>query len=177
VAQYVSGGNLLPLPPTIFVTDLPVYHQMRQHKEPVAVADAQNDPRLAPIQSILRERGVVSILIIPFIVEDHFVGGVGLGTLEPRQFTTVEVRLAQSVADQVGGALARAQLEKERGRLAAEYQQAQKLEAIGQLAAGIAHDFNNILMGIIGFAELLYLDLARNDPHREMVSKILKSGQ
>ena len=177
VAQYVSEGNLVPLPPTIFVADLPVYQHMRQYKEPVAVVDAQNDPRLAAIQSIFRERGVVSLLIIPFIVEDHFVGGVGLGTMELRRFSRVEMRLAQSVADQVGGALARARLEEERGRLAAEYQQAQKLEAIGQLAAGIAHDFNNILMGVIGFAELLYLDLARDDPHREAASKILKSGQ
>jgi PAS domain S-box-containing protein len=177
VAQYVSEGNLLPLPPTIFVADLPVYQEMYQNKEPVAVADAQNDPRLAAIQSIFRERGVVSLLIIPFIVQNHFVGGVGLGTLEPRRFSTAEMRLAQSVADQVGGALARARLEEERGRLAVEYQQAQKLEAIGQLAAGIAHDFNNILMGIIGFAELLYLGLARDDPYRETASKILKSGQ
>jgi len=52
----------------------------------------------------------------------------------------------------------------EHKRLEAQYQQSQKMEAIGRLAGGVAHDFSNILGVIMG-----YCDLATEQESRDLV--------
>jgi two-component system cell cycle sensor histidine kinase/response regulator CckA len=64
-------------------------------------------------------------------------------------------------------------------RLEAQFQMAQKMEAIGTLAGGIAHDFNNLLMGIQGHISLMLFDLDSSHPHYESLKKVeeqVKSG-
>ncbi|HTZ19222.1 MAG TPA: PAS domain S-box protein, partial [Dissulfurispiraceae bacterium] len=57
-----------------------------------------------------------------------------------------------------------------------QLQQAQKMEAIGQLAGGIAHDFNNILSAITGYSYLLRTKLDDNDKRTADIEQILDAA-
>jgi len=70
----------------------------------------------------------------------------------------------------------RKQNEKEKAKLESHLQQAQKMEAIGTLAGGIAHDFNNILAAVIGYTELLQINLPRNSMEFDYANQIHKAG-
>jgi len=71
----------------------------------------------------------------------------------------------------------RRRAEAERDRLEEQLRQAQKMEAVGQLAGGIAHDFNNILTAIQGNAELLKMGLPPAGEQAEFVDEVIKAAK
>ncbi len=65
----------------------------------------------------------------------------------------------------------------EHKRLEAQLLQAQKMEAVGQLAGGVAHDFNNILTAIMGYGNLALMQVDENDPVRSYIKQILSASE
>jgi PAS domain S-box-containing protein len=64
----------------------------------------------------------------------------------------------------------------DRRALEAQLAQAQKMEAVGQLAGGIAHDFNNLLTAVLGNLSLVLSALAPDDPTREFAVAAERAG-
>jgi PAS domain S-box-containing protein len=95
------------------------------------------------------------------------------GRLYTEEMTITPVRGA---AGQISHFIAIKQDITERRHLENRMQQAQKMEAIGNLAGGIAHDFNNILGAMFGYAHLLQQDTQGDPVAQESVEEILKAA-
>jgi signal transduction histidine kinase/DNA-binding response OmpR family regulator len=123
--------------------------------EPLLVLDTQNDPRFCP--RIDEAIGFVtrSVLCVPLKVKDRIIGAIEVINKLNGQFDENDLWLLNYMAGSVAIALENARLYTELSDFARELEksqaqlvQAEKLAAMGRLAASIAHEINNPLQAI-----------------------------
>src|SRR6202030_2625345 len=70
----------------------------------------------------------------------------------------------------------RKRAEDEREQLEQRLRQAEKMEAVGRLAAGIAHDFNNVLGGVFAYGEMLVEETPEHSPLKRYARNVLTAA-
>ena len=75
-----------------------------QDRQPVAIFDVSDDPRIQYPEDAKKE-GIASILSVPIIIGDNLIGCMRVYTAQPWEFTLNDVNFVQAVAQIVGMAL------------------------------------------------------------------------
>ena len=82
-----------------------------------------------------------------------------------------------NASDEITGAIEMVEDITERLSLESQFQQAQKMEAVGQLAGGVAHDYNNMLSVILGYTELALCQVNPAQPIYDALMEILNAAK
>ncbi|MCB9077873.1 MAG: PAS domain S-box protein [Anaerolineaceae bacterium] len=139
VAEYKTEGRPSSLKLVISVAENPATHYLLSRAAPLVIENAPTNPYVAPLYDLIRQQDIVSLLILPLIINGEVIGTLNLIATEPRSFSTEEINLAWRVADQVAIALARVWLDQERRRLSAAIEQAAESVVIADVAGDILY--------------------------------------
>jgi len=116
---------------------------------------------------LARREGLVSLLSVPLTFENRALGVLSVYTKETHRFSNEEIRLLSAMAGMSAVAIAKARLLEKVVRMEDELRNAERLSALGWLAAEIAHEIRNPLTVVQMLFHSMMQDLQPGDTARK----------
>ena len=111
------------------------------------------------------------------IVDVPFAGGtIAINSTEEDAFSPRDIEILERVAQVISEAYRRLTDLRALSESEERFRQAQKMEAIGQLAGGVAHDFNNLLTIISGYSQMLLKEFEPGAYQRVEIKEIRQAA-
>jgi len=166
VIQQLVYTELPPLP----LDDLPGYAEIARQKQPIWASISQPllDSLLPSAMRGLAAQltasfSALKLIVVPMIHHDQILG---LLSVAGESLPETLIPAISAFANEMTIAIRNAQLLSQLHEREEQYRETQKslaraerLRALGQMAAGIAHDFNKVLTSVLGYADMAKLDL------------------
>jgi signal transduction histidine kinase len=134
----------------------------------------ENGENIEEIDSLI-ERGWV--VVAPFFLKERLLGFILLGRKRSQKdYTEEELKLLETFLNQAELAISRALIYRDMSLKDKQIMQAEKMAAIGELAAGIAHEIRNPLGIITGSAEIVQKHKDQKI-REEMINYILEESK
>ncbi|MBI4551509.1 MAG: PAS domain S-box protein [Candidatus Latescibacteria bacterium] len=163
--------------------------QALQTRQPINVVDARHHPGVPP--DFFDVIGSTAFAIVPLISQEQAVGVLLADNLITRRpILDEDLELLEVFAHQASAAIEKSRLYEALEQQVSALEQAndslktyqeklihaERLSAIGELAATVAHEIRNPLVSIGGFARSLLRKVPADSPHREYLEIIVKEG-
>jgi signal transduction histidine kinase len=125
----------------------------------------------------LKEEGIASMIFVPVRAEHEVLGIIQVASRKPRCFKPTDVSLLETIGNQMGIAIQRAQLHEKTEAQARELAKTNQLQA--DFSAMIAHDLRSPLMNITGVAEVMMQGLFGDvtEEQKKWLSRIQHNGR
>ncbi len=133
----------------------------------ILVDDVASHPVTRGLTDVFRAEKIGALVFLPLVGGGRLLGKFMLYATEPTDWQRVDLPFARAVADLLASFLLRESTQ-------AQLLQSRKMESLGLLAGGVAHDFNNLLTAMLGYAELLRLDLPKDTPQHANAEMLLR---